>query len=323
MKRFLRLTKEQAYGVFDLTSPVQINIRLDQPDSFRVMTSPEIWQIMSGSGFAVPALNGTEVTGLACTLQTPLLYTHAPFLLDSACTRINAGQTLPWVTTELAGDLPSFSADFAWTNFDGTIRRKRFLGIKVATMGLSGSRDSPVMRLSLGLIGSTPQGNSYDGSSDPSSGELPEPADSTFATNPVLFEHLRGGVTINNAARTNFQSISISVQNKIKAYFDEFRFANAIRLGGRTVTVSGTSRLKASPDERALYEANTNLASANTLVFTNAVNTITLAFLNHNYYSSMEESLPLDEEIYFNWTMQNALDAAQTAINPDFTFTYA
>src|SRR5438270_7971347 len=124
MKRFLTLTQEGVFGTFHSSSPVQIHIRLDQTDSFKVMTTPEFWQIMSGSGFAVPALFGSETTGLAATLQCPLCYSQASFLLGLGLPRINAGQTAPWVTTELAGDLASATADFGWTNFDGTIRRK-------------------------------------------------------------------------------------------------------------------------------------------------------------------------------------------------------
>ncbi len=323
MKRFLRITKEQVFNVKDTSAPAYTNIRLDTADSFKIMTTPEFWTIMSGSGFAVPALVGTETTGLAATLSTPLCYSQASLLLGWAMTRINAGQTLPYVTTEIAGDLASSTCDFAWTNVDGTIRRKRFLGCKIATMGLTGSRDSQVMRLTLGILGSTPQGNSFDASSDPDSTEFPEPADSVFPTDPVLFEHARGGLTLGNAARSNFQSLSLSIQNKCKAYFDESRFANLIRMNGRNTTLSGNSRLKASPDERATYEANTNFPTATTLVFTNGTNTITFVLNAKNYYTTIDESLPLDEEIYFGWSVQNMLDTAVGTINPDVSFTYA
>ena len=100
MRRFLCITQEDTFGTKDATSPVSTYIRLDQADSFRVMSVPEFWQIMSGSGFAVPALFGTETMGLAATLQTPLHYTQASFLLGWALTRINTGQTAPCATWE-------------------------------------------------------------------------------------------------------------------------------------------------------------------------------------------------------------------------------
>ncbi len=323
MKRWLRLSQEGVFGTFHTSSPVQIWPRLSSADSFKVMTTPEFWTIMSGSGFAVEALVGTQTTGLAATLTCPLCYAEASFLLGGALTRINSGQTAPWVTTEIAGDLASFTADYAWTNVDGTIRRKRFLGCKIVTVELSGSRDSQVVMGTFGIIGSTPQGNSFDASSDPDGTVLPEPADSVFSTDPVLFEHARSGLHINNVARSNFQSLSFSCQSKCKAYFDESRFANLIRMNGRTVTLSGNSRLKATPDDRALYEAATNLIDVNTLVFTNGTHTITLDFQGANYFTSIGEAFPLDEEIYFSWAVKNQLDTSETGNNPDFTFTYA
>lgn len=317
MKRFLTITQEAAFGVYHVASPVAINLRLDTPDSFRVMTVPEFWTIMSGSGFAVPALYGTQTTGLAATLRTPLDYAQASFLLGWSFTRINAGQTAPWTTTEIAGDLASCTCDYGWTNVDGTLRTKRFLGTKVATARLTGSRSSPVVYLELGLVASTPQGNTFDSSPDPT---LSAPADSTFPTTPVLFQHARGGLTINNVAHTNFQSLTLNVQNRLKAYFDESRFANLIRMNGRGTTLSGNSRLKASPDDRAAYESATTLASANTLVFANGTHTITFTLNAQNYFSSINEHFPLDEEIYYDWTVQNQLDPAATE---DFHFTYA
>lgn len=317
MKRFLTITQEAAFGTYHSVSPVAINIRLDTPDSFKVMTVPEFWTIMSGSGFAVPALFGTQTTGLAATLRTPLDYAQASFLLGWALTRINAGQTTPWTTTEIAGDLASCTCDYGWSYVDGTFRTKRFLGTKVATLRLTGSRSSPVVYLELGLVASTPQGNTYDSSVDPT---LSVPADSTFPTTPVLFEHLRGGLTINNVARSNFQSIGLSVQNRLKAYFDESRFANLIRLNGRSTTLTGNSRLKATPDDRTSYESAATLASANTAVFTNGTHTITFTLNAQNYFSSINEHFPLDEEIYYDWSVQNLLD---TAAAEDFHFTFA
>lgn len=316
MKRSLTLTQEAVFGTYHSASPVAIHLRLDQPNSCKIMTTPEFWSIMSGSGFAVPALYGSQTSGLAMTLSTPLHYSQASFLLGWALTRISGG-TSPWTTSEINGDLASCTGDLIWTNADGTERTKRFLGCKVATLQLSASRESPVMRCQLGLVASTPQGNSFDSSSDPT---LTDPADTTFPTDPVLFQHLRGGLTLNNVARSNFQSIGFSVQNRVKAYFDESRFANLIRFNGRSTTLTGHSRLKATPDDRTSFENAATLSSANTVVFTNGTHTITLTLNAQNYFGAINESFPLDEEIYYDWTVQNLLDASAGS---DFTFTYA
>ena len=316
MRRFLRITQEAAFATFP-GSPTSIYVRLDQPDAFHVMTKPEFWSIMSGSGFAVPALFGSQTTALGATLQIPLDYAQAAFLLGWCGQIINSGQTSPWTTTEITGDLASCTVEYGWSNYDGTIRRKRFLGCKVATFGLSSSRDAPVTRLNMAIIGSVPQGNSYDSSSDPSSGAFPAPADSTFPTSPVLFQHLKSGLTINNTAHTNFQSLAFNVTNRIRPYFDESRFANLIRFNGRTTTLSGNSRLKASPDDRTSYESASTLASANTVEYNNGSHTITFTLNAQNYFSNIDESFPLDEEIYYGWTIQNMLDTSATT---DWTF---
>jgi hypothetical protein len=317
MRRFLRISQEAVFGVFPTSSPVEYYVRIDQPGSFSVMHQPQFWQIMSGSGFCVPALFGSQVSGLGMTLSIPLDYANAASLLGWACQVINTGQTSPWVTTEIAGDLASCSVELGWSNTDGTIRRKRNLGCKVAALSLTGSKDDPVMRLNLTLIGSTPQGNAYDSSTDPSAGAFPVPADSVFPASPVLFQHLKSGLTIGNVARSNFQSIAFSVQNRIKPYFDESRFANLIRFNGRTTKLSGVSRLKATPDDRTSYESSTTIGSANTVEWNNGSHTITLTLNAQNFFDSIGEQMSLDEEIYYSWSLSNMLDTAATT---DWTF---
>jgi hypothetical protein len=310
MKRFLRITEEAVFGTY-ASGGTAIYIRLNTANAFRVMTVPEFWTVMSGSGFAVPALWGSQTSGLAATLTTPLDYAQAALLLGWATTRINTGQTLPWVTTEIAGDLASATLDYVWTYVTGALRAKRFLGGKVATVGLAASRDSPVVMLTLGIIASTPQGNAWDSSSDPT---IAAPADSVFPVTPVLFQHMTGGLTINNVARSNFQSIGFSTQNRIKAYFDESHFANLIRMNGRATTLSGNSRLKSTPDDRTSFETAAQLVTANTVVFTNAAasHTVTITLNNQNYFGSVAEQFPLDEEVYYDWSINNVLDTAAT-----------
>jgi hypothetical protein len=317
MKRFVRITQESVFGVYHAANP-SIYIRIDQPKAFQVMTKPEYWSIMNGSGFAVQSLAGTEVTGLGATLSTPLDYAQAAFLLGWASSRINAAQTLPWPTGEIPGDLASATVDYAWSNTDdGSLRTKRFLGVKVAGFGVGHSRENPIARLNLTLIGSTPQGNTYDASSDPT---LTEPADTVFPTTPVLFQHLRGGFTIDGALRSNFQSISMSVQNKTKAYFDEFRFANMVRMSGRNLGVSGSFRLKSTFDDRTSYEAG-HILGSNIAVWTGpgGTHTITMNMGARNYFNMIDENFPLDEEIYYDFAIQNMLDP--TSGSTDFAIT--
>jgi hypothetical protein len=317
MKRFIRITQEAAFGTFN-GAGTAINVRLSSPNAFLPMTDPEFWEVMDGSGLGVPVLQGSQTTALAATLTTELCYSQAQFLLGWAVQRINAGQTTPWVTSELPNDLASCSIDLAWSQFDtATLKRKRFLGNKVASLRMSGSRDSPKVMATMAIVGSTPQGNSFDSSSDPTSGAFPEPALTAYPTDVCLFQHMRGNVSVGGSSRTNFESWELTVQNSMNAYFDESRFANAIRLGGRRITASSRFRVKSAVDDRTTYENATVQAAQ--LAWTNGTHTITMNLNSQNLIRPFKEDLPLDREVYANIGLQNLLDQSAGA---DITFTY-
>jgi Phage tail tube protein len=301
--RYLRLTEEAAYGTFP-GSPVSIYPRLSGPNAFVHMTNPDFFEVMDGSGLNVPVLAGTATTAVSGQLTTELTYTQAAILLGAGCTRINAGQTAPWTTTELPNDLASFAADFAYQPFDSTTyQKKRFLGCKANSVKLTGSKDQPKMMLSMGITGSTPQGNSYDASSDPT---FSNQALSSYPTDVVLFQHLKSGFTAFGGSVTNFDSVSIEFQNLLKPYWDEGRFCNALRLGGRRITVNANLRLKSAGSDRTRYENNTK--GALQLVFTNGTNTITFNFESQCYLKPIREDFPLTEETYYQATYNVLLD---------------
>jgi hypothetical protein len=307
MKRFLRLTQEAAFGTYASGGTV-IWPRLSSSGAFKVMQQPEFWTVMDGSGLGVQALAGTNTMALAGSLTTEITATQAPFLLGWVFQRINTAQTSPWPTAELPNDLASVTADYARTNFEATIRRKRYLGVKSNSCSLQCSKESPKLMGTFGLVGSTPQGNAYDSSSDPTSGVFAEPALTVFPSDVYLFQHLSGNVTIGGAARTNFDSFSLTLTNKCKAYFDEGHFANAIRMGGRSLTVQLRMRLKGTPDDWAAYEQGT--ATAASFTFNNGTHTIALDMKSKCYINPIDEESPIDEEHYASVTLVNQLDAA-------------
>jgi len=298
MKRYLKITQESAFGTVPEADPISIWLRIPDANAFRPMTEPEYWRIMSGSGFAVPALTGTQTARVAGTLTTPLTAEQASFLLSWAGQRI-AADNVPWQTSELVGDLPSCTCEFGWSNFDGTLRKKGWGGVKVARWRLSGSRSSTVMMLSLDLIGGSPKAST-----------LAEPADSVFPVQVYTFQHLRGGFTL-GSARTNFETINVDVQNALTPYFDESQYANAVRMGGRSSSVTSRIRLKASPDDRALWEAGTEQALS--LVWTGYSHSATLNFNAKNWITGHAEDIPIDRESYVDLAIQNYLDTSAAA----------
>lgn len=305
--RFLYITQEAAFGTYN-GSGEAINPWLSGSNAFAYPVKPNFWEVMDGSGLNIPALSGTSTTGVSGSLTTELTYSQAEFLLGWGATRINSGQTAPWTTTELPNDLASCTCDFAYQPFDSaTFKKPRFLGMKVSNMRLSGGTDSPKMMLNLGLVGGSQSTHTQTA-----------PAYTAYPTDVVLFRHLSGGFEALGAARTNFDSISITWQNVMKPYFDESQYANAVRLGGRRITVETRFRLKSTGTDRTAYEAGTQ--GTLELVFTNGTNTITLDFKGKALINPLNEDFPLQEETYYSATMNILLDASASG---DYSLTYA
>lgn len=306
MQRFLRITEEAQFGVFN-NSGNSIYIRLSGDNGFQPMTDPEFWTVMDGSGLSVPALFGSETSSNTSTLTTELTYTQAAILLGWALQRINTAQTTPWVTTELPNDLASCTLDFAWSQFDTTVMKtKRYLGCKVGSLTLSGAKDSPKMMATMALVASTPQGNSFDSSSDPT---LIAPALSVYPTDVVVFQNLAHNVQIATVGRSNFENFSLSVQNVLVPYWDESRYPNAIRLGGRAVSFSSRFRLKSTVSDRNTYEQHTQQSAVYQFINAAATHNVTFNFNGNGYISSYKEDLPLNREVYYDYTYSSYLDA--------------
>lgn len=318
-RRFLRITEETNFGVYNSGNPSVI-IRLNGANAFRPLTKPQLYQVMDSSGMNITALVGSQVSMVGGQLVTQLYASQAQFLLGWALQRINAGQTLPWVTTELPYDLASCTVEFGYTYSDGSIKRKRYLGCKVASGSIAGSTDAPVEILSLNILGSTPQGNTFDSSSDPTSGAFPEPALTAYPTDNYVFQHTRGAVTI-GTVRTLYDKLGITWQNQMKAYFDESRFANAIKMNGRTMKWSSHLRLQPSPDDRyPTYEVVN--ASSGSVEFNNGTHTATLNFNGKNFMDNLQEDLPLDAENYYDLDLFSALDTSVAAPNSDLVLAF-
>ena len=271
------------------------------------MTDNEWWEVIDGSGLAEPVLFGTQTAALAATLTTEVTYTQASFLIGWALQRINTGQTAPWTTTELPNDLASCTIDFAWSQFDTTtMKTKRYLGCKPGGLTLTGSRDAPKLMMTMPIIGSTPQGNPYDSSVDPT---LTEPALTVFPTDVAVFQHLKGNFTIAGASRSNFENVTVTVNNTLVPYFDESRYANAIRLGSRRSTITTRFRLKSTVSDRVTYETATPQAAE--LTWNNGTHSIVLNYNSQNQINTYKEDIPLDREVYYAYGLAGHLD--QTA----------
>src|SRR4051794_24215485 len=151
-REFLWIVKESALGT-PMTSPTagtdSIYVRLIDGNSFGMVAEPVIEEIPYGGGFAVQSEAISDHYGCKGQLKTKLYPAQALMLLPWAVSRINAGQTTPWTTTEPAGDLASCSVYHAVRRSDGTYSRKRFAGCKVAGARIEVSRQSTTATLTL------------------------------------------------------------------------------------------------------------------------------------------------------------------------------
>jgi hypothetical protein len=316
-RRFLRLTKEAAWGTY-ATGGATLWPHLSSSNAFTPPQKPRYWSVMSGDGWAVPVMAGTQQMEMTTTLVTEVGISVAEFLVAAGCERISDDQTAPWTTAELPGDLASFTADFAMARFDlATLKRKRYVGGKVSSVGLACSVDQNKLMGTFGMMFGKMVGNHFDGSTDPDATAFPAPDCDVHPTDIFLFQHLKGKVNVLGSAVTNFDSFSLQIQNKMKPYYDEEHFPNAIRCNGRDVKIDLRCRFKASPDYWDAWEQGTEGASS--FEFNDGTNFLKFDMGAKAYINDLQPDLPIDEEHYYTITLVNMLD---TATCNDFTVTY-
>src|SRR5271165_2382246 len=185
-REFLMLVQESAFKV-PVSSPVvyptasasAFYVRLDGANVFTMRPRPVMVAVPYGGGVAIDAFRVSDKIECKGRLVTKLYAGPlSQFLLQWGGQQINSGQTSPWTTTEPAGDLASVSCYHAITRSDGTIKRRVYLGTKVDGFDVDVSEDGTIATLSMDLSASTPQGNQFDSSTDPTAGTFPAPTDS-------------------------------------------------------------------------------------------------------------------------------------------------
>jgi hypothetical protein len=311
-REYLWIVKEAALGT-TMTTPVagtdSIYIRLVEGNSFSMATKPVIEKIPYGGGFAVTAEAVSDHYELAGQLKTKLYPLQAQLLMDWACTRVNAAQTVPWTTTELPNDLASCSVYHAVTRSDGSVRRKRYAGCKVSGMTIEVSRESTTAMITLDLVAARSYGNAIDSSSDPDGTEFPAPAEAAYPTGPYTFHHTSTGLKIASTT-SQYTDISIKVQNALSPQWFENSYRSIIQFCGRASTLDTTLFFKASPDRRPAYEALT--AQDTELTFSNGTHTAKIDFNGQNTIDPLALDLPLDQAFFEKLSLFNRFDVSAT-----------
>ena len=332
-REFLLMVEESAYKtpvaspvVYPTASPTAYYARLDGANTFTMRPRPVMVTVPFGGGVATDAFRVSDKIECKGRLTTKVyagttgVIGMGGWLLNWATTQINAGQTLPWTTTEPAGDLASISIYHGVVRSDGTIKRRVYLGCKPDGYDLSVSEDGTIATLSIDISGSTPQGNQFDSSTDPTAGTFPAPTDAQMPLNPYVFTHASGGLTI-GTARTQFQSVQLSVKNMIARRFWANRFINLMRFVGRTATLQAQNFYVPTPDDRTDYEGllgfNAGAGYTGTTVtfeLNNGVHTIIYNLETNSVITTFEDNLPLNDlytqtmTVATQWDPANSID---------------
>jgi hypothetical protein len=314
------MVEETSYGVVNPT-PVKgtslFYARLPDSNSFSMVLDPVYDTIAYGGGLAVDADFQSDHAEARGTLSTYLYPSQTLFLLGWGLTRVDAGQTLPWVTTNLPNDLASISIYHGFVTADGVWKRRHWTGCKCLSFKLDINRGAPMMKFSAEVQAQKPIGNAYDSSTDPTATEFPFPAETDFPLGPWLFGQSAGLFTLNTAVRVSYESLSIAVTNVHDPRFFEGHFLQSCTCHGRKATLDAALRLKNVPDDRAAYEALTAMGCS--VGFTAASHTLTLQFNAQNRIGKLPRDLPLGKEFMQNLSLMNLWDPAAPG---DVGFTY-
>jgi hypothetical protein len=332
-REYLMIVEESAYKTpvaspvvwsqsttYGLANAQAYYLRLDGGNAFTMRPRPVQVSVPYGGGVAIEAFRVSDKAELKGQLNVKLCVGQAPFLLSWAGQRITGG-TAPWTTSEPNGDLASCSIYHAIVRSDGSVKRRVYLGCKVDSWALSVSEDSTVSTLSMQISGSTPQGNQFDSSTDPTAGTFPAPADNNFPIDPYVFLHLGGTsfVTYGGAVRTQFTEMNINSTNILARRFYANRYIQLLRFMGRKTTVSTKLQYPlAAQDDRTNYEATASETAS--IELGNGTHSVTFGLNGQNVLGPLEDDLALSDIYFQSSTSNNMLDSTAGS---DFTLTFA
>jgi hypothetical protein len=321
-REYLLVVRESALNT-PVASPVlgtdMLYIRLADGNSFKMRAKPVIQKVMYGGGFAVQAEAISDHYAVEGTLDTLLYPTQAQLLLDWSTTRINAGQTLPWVTTEPPGDLASCTIYHAIKQSTGAYNLKQFSGVKVSSAKIDVSRDATVAKLSLGLIGSKQVGFGTE-TGDPTSTPFPAPAETNYPTGPYTFAMTAGQLSLGGSTRAGYLNLGIDIKNVIDGEWFETSYRQVIQFLGRESTLQSKLFYRPTPNDGISFELLTALAAS--VTFQNGVTgqNLTINFNGQNTITDLPYDLPLDKVYTIDMTLGNRFD---TSAPGDIVFSLA
>jgi hypothetical protein len=252
---WLRLIRESAYKV--PVTPTTLNtdflvIELLDDDPFNVEPAPTTEQLFSWLACGDPDRGIGETYAIEGPLRTLLYPDQAALLLGWAVQPVagqgDAGNEVPWLTSEPAGQMASMTADFAYSDDDGVERKARYLGGKVTSFTLTADRGTRDGAFVLELQTAWSERTTTTATAPPAS-EYP-----SAATPPYFLGATSGNVTIDGETISNYTTLSIEGNYTAPIVFDEDPFIKRIRHRRKEFMLNMTGRLKVTPDWRALRD---------------------------------------------------------------------
>lgn len=295
--QLVRLTQETTYNTFPGTpgAGTQQDIFLPVGNAMTVRAMPQFAMIRDAGQANRTIRKNIGRTAVSGSLQSLLFPSQTAYVLGLAAGIVGSAPCL---------DLPSFTIDNLQVLPVCASVYRRYTGCKVGQFTLSADQSEGGMYAiwKADIIGSTPLAIT--------STDFPTPALSAYPTDdPFEFFHIAGHVTI-GGARTNIQSLQLTINNMTKSFPDENRFANNVGWFGRDVTLSLKLLYKSAAD-RLAYEAGTKQAVS--VAFNNGTTTLTINMQGVCNMDSVEDDLPLDDYFTQTLTLSSLVDPASTA----------
>ena len=281
--QYVRLTQEVVYNAVPALPAAGTQIDLFLPESNAMSIRPEakFWEVRdSGVGNRLVRRNVGR-TSVGGAISTYLFPSQTAYLLNLAT---NLGTAAPCY------NLPSFTVDhLIYSDVAGCATTyRRYTGCKINKLALAAdmSDNGCLWSAKLDIIGSTPRVIT--------STDFPAPPLSAYPTDdPYLFYQAAGYLSI-GTTRTNFQSLSIDIDNVVKPFVDENIYVSSVDWFGRTIGLAAKLRYKGNAD-RATYEAGTKQAVS--LELNNGTHTVIFGFGGQVIFDSVDDDIPLDGQM--------------------------
>lgn len=312
-REWLWLVRESAYKV-PIAVPVvgtdQFLIPLPESNAFPLAEDITFGDIAFGGGFDVVRETVPGMRTIKGTITVPGYPLLAAELCAAACNRINTAQTLPFVTTEPATDIVSYSLYHQIRTRAGTILTYAYPGAKIISLEGSVTRQrAQGLQLKVEFQAWKELPNAFDSSAALTAPTAP--TDAQYPTGPYTIKHTLANVLRAGTAIDSYEELTFKITNKMDPCFFEDDWLSILPCLGREATVDMSLLLKPSPDLREIFKAVTSHAFL--LKFDNGVNTLTINFGPNNHLNKLPFDLGLGKVFRQKATWMNKWDSSGSA----------